>query len=265
MKHLLLAAVWLISASVVSTAFAGTWQDNFQGGGLVDWIIYEFEPPVVGNWDEEGGFLVGESLQGHLSFLQLKPRKPAGVNTDNWQYYTVKVLVRLESEPILPVDADFWQLDQFTVSGIMLHGRLDPGNYATAYIRYEPRGQAYFGYEIWDREGNREVGERGPYNVARRKWYILTASIHPLEPETLAFQIWVHNYVTGEELGPEEGILIVSDVERISTGGVALVVGGGRVSFDDFVVEGDSIPDGRPWSVSPSGLSAELWAELKSR
>ena len=201
-------------------------------------------------------------MPGHLSFLQLKPRKPAGVNTDNWQYYTVKVLIRLESKPVLPVDADWFQIDQFTVSGIMLHGRLDLGEYVLAFIKYERGDQAYFGYR--DGEGASNF-EEGPYNVAQGEWYILTASIHSPEPQIVNIRMRVHNYVTGEEMGPKEDMTIVSGAERNHTGGVALVFGGGVASFDDFVVEGDSIPDGRPWSVSPSGLSAQLWAELKSR
>ena len=86
-------------------------------------------------------------------------------------------------------------------------------------------------------------------------WYDLTATIETLEvSERITYQINGNPPATINWNG------------QINSGGVGLTVRDGRVAFDDFVVEGDSIPNGgngMPRSVSPAGLSTMTWADLK--
>ncbi len=240
---LIWAVVAAASALIVSTASAGAWHDDFERGGLDDWVIYNFDPGSE-SWDEKGGFVIGEiDLPGYMSLLQLKPRSPAGVDTDDWNNYTVKVKMRLESKP---------QDDQDTFFGLMLYDRLDLSQYHLILLEYH---QADVLAYIRTAEG---IGrDTFPLNVEQRVWYDLTASIETLEvSERVTYQVDDRPPVTVEWQG------------QVNSGGVALIVSDGRVSFDDFVVEGDSIPDGGnglPRSVSPAGLSTQLWAEIKSR
>ena len=240
---LIWAVVAAASALIVSTASAGAWHDDFERGGLDDWVIYNFDPGSE-SWDEKGGFVVGEmNLPEFSSLLQLKPRSPAGVDTDDWKNYTVKVKMRLESKP---------QDDQDTHFGLALYDRLDQNQYHLVLFEYH---QADILTAI--RIGNSAGRDTVPFNVEQGVWYDMTASIETLEDsERVTYQVDDHPPVTVEWQG------------QAHSGGVALVVGDGRVSFDDFIVEGDSIPDGGnglPRSVSPAGLSTQLWAEIKSR
>lgn len=240
---LIWAAVAAASAVIVSTASAGAWHDDFERGGLADWVIYNFDPGSE-SWDEKDGFVVGEiNLPGFISLLQLKPRSPAGVDTDDWNNYTVKVKMRLESKP---------QDNQDTSFGIALYDRLDLDQYHLVLFEYHQADILTF-----IRIGNGVGRDTAPFNVEQGVWYDLTVSIETLEDsERVTYQVDDRPPVTVEWQA------------QVNSGGVALVVGDGRVSFDDFVVEGDSIPNGgngRPRSVSPAGLSTQLWAELKSR
>ncbi|MDE0022520.1 MAG: hypothetical protein OXT69_14215 [Candidatus Poribacteria bacterium] len=240
---LIWAAVAAASALVVSTASAGAWYDDFERGGLADWIIYDFNRGA-GSWDEKGGFVVGEiNRAGSNSLLQLKPRRPAGVNTDDWSNYTVKVKMRLESKP---------RNNQNTSFGLALYDRHDLNRYH--YILFEYQQAEIITYI---RIGNSAGRNTVPFNVEQGVWYDLTASIETFEDtERVTFQVNDHRLMGTHWNG------------QVNSGGVALVVSDGRVSFDDFVVEGDSIPDGGnglPRSVSPAGLSTQLWAEIKRR
>ena len=242
-------SAWLVwagiaaAALIVSTASAGSWHDDFEGGGLDDWVIYNFDPGTE-SWDEKGGFVVGEiNLPQYMSLLQLKPRKPNDVDADDWNSYTVKVKMRLESKP---------QDDQTTYFGLLLYDRLDLEQYHHIRFEYQEAGIRAL---IVTAEG---VGrDLIPFNVERGVWYDLTATIETLEvTERVTYQVNDNPPVTLEWQG------------QVKSGGVALTVSDGRVSFDDFVIEGESIPDGGnglPRSVSPAGLSTQLWAEIKKR
>ncbi len=243
-------SAWLVgafvaaaSAWIVSTAFAGAWHDDFEGGGLEDWVIYNFDPGAE-SWDEEDGFVVGEIDQpGFISLLQLKPRQPAGVDTDDWQNYTVKVKMRLESEP---------EDGQNTSFGLMLYDHIEQDTFHWIFLEYH---QARVRMHI--RIGNAGGDDFFPFNVEQGVWYDVTATIETLDDsERVTFQVDDNPPFMTEWNG------------QAISGSVALIVGGGRVSFDDFVIEGDSIPNGGnglPRSVSPAGLAAQLWGDLKSR
>ncbi len=236
------ASAAVASAWIVSTAFAGAWHDDFKGGGLDDWVVYDFDPGAE-SWDEKDGFVVGEARPGHMSFLQLKPRKPADVDTDDWNNYTVNVKARLESKP------------RGVRFGLMLYDRLDIDQYNLAYLKFL---QANLAQIVTHSQGpgGLGLGIGGPLNLEHREgvWYDLTATIETLDDsERVTFTVEDHV------------ALEITSKRQLHSGGVGLIVSDGRVSFDDFVVEGDSIPDGQPWSVSPAGLSAQIWAELKSR
>ena len=251
-------SAWFICASIpaaaliVSTAAAGSWHDDFEGGGLDDWVIYNFDPEAE-SWEEEDGFVVGQIDQNpYLSLLSLKPLKPEGVNADEWRNYTVRVRMRMESEPREDQDAKF---------GIMLYDRLIQNQYHTILLEYHQAGIAASVRTAEGAEG-RET-ESSPFNVKRGVWYDLHATIETLDAgDRVVYQVNDNPPVTVEW-----------DGRQVQSGGVGLVISDGRFSYDDFVIEGDSIPDGgngqprsdHPTSVSPSGNAARLWAELKSR
>ncbi len=237
------ASIAAASAWIVSTASAGAWHDDFEGGGLEDWVIYNFDPGAE-SWDEEDGFVVGEiNLTTAWSLLQLKPRQPAGVDTDDWQNYTVKVKMRLESEP---------EDDQNARFGLALYDRIDQNMFHWIFFLYHQAG-----VQMHIRVGNGSGNDFFLFNVEQGVWYDVTATIETLDDsERITFQV------------DDNPPFMTEWNAQVVSGGVALIVSDGRVSFDDFVVEGDSIPNGgngQPRSVSPAGLSAQLWAELKSR
>lgn len=238
------AGIAAASAWIVSTASAGSWHDDFERGGLNDWVIYNFDPGSE-SWDEEDGFVVGEiDLAGYMSLLQLKPRRPAGEDPSDWNNYTVKVKMRLESKP---------QDNQNTFFGLMLYDRLDDlTQYHLLLLEYHEQDVLAF-IRTADAIGR----DPFPFNVEQDEWYDLEATIETLDDtERIVYQVNDSPPVTVEWPG------------QVKSGGVALVVSDGRVSFDDFVIEGDSIPNGGnglPRSVSPAGLSTQLWAEIKNR
>ena len=249
-------AAWLIcagiaaaSALIASTAAAGSWHDDFERGGLDDWVIYNFDPGSE-SWDEKDGFLVGEADPGHMSFLQLKPRKPEGVDAGDWKNYTVRVKMRLESKP---------RGGQYARFGLLLYDRLDMDLYRLVYLEYQQLNDAKIMTHIRSPRGSSEGGG-GPLNLELGVWYELAATIETLKSSENR-TIWLNNHVILK--GTME-----MPLNPLNSGGVGLIVSNGRASFDDFVVEGDSIPNGGnglPRSVSPAGLSTQLWAEIKKR
>ena len=183
------AFVAAASALVVSTVSAGAWHDDFERGGLADWVIYNFDPDFE-RWDEKDGFVVGETLDpGFLSLLQLKPRSPAGVDTNGWNNYTVKVKMRLESKP-----QDNQEDDQDAAFGLMLYDRFaDRVQYHFILFEYHQAQILTFLYT-----GNSALRDTVPFNVEQGVWYDMTASIETLEDsERVTHQVDDHPPVDG--------------------------------------------------------------------
>ena len=254
------AVIVAASALFFSTAMAGVWSDDFEEIGLHDWVVYNtfpqplppIVPPDEGRWDERDGFLVGESNQAlEISTLQLKPRSPHNVVTDAWNNYVVAVSARLDA----------------------VANEDDPGNTFFGVVLYDRRPQELYYVIVFEFEqdlilvGAATPDGMGmtvsPFDVGQGVWHRLTVKIETLEDsERIVYQVDREIPVRINNLWPDR------PGGRVSSGGVALVVSEGRVSFDNFAIWGDSIPDGGPsrgLSVSPSGRSAQLWAELKTR
>ena len=243
---------WVAAAALLAApCFAGQWYEDFEGGGLDDWVIYN-EAPEVESWEEVDGVLVGEIFSPNsYSILHLMPM---GEEPRTWKNYTVRVRMRAESAPVLENTSPFF--------GVLLYDfdlELNQFHQVIMYMRWQDvtaralgsDGYAYKSYLADVREG---------------VWYDLYASIQTLDDfDRMTFRMEEEvNPVTQEKRTIAEAA--INWPFQIRSGGVGLLVRDARVSFDDFVLEGPNIPNGGtggPWAVSPIGMAAQLWGDLK--
>ena len=231
---------WIVPAALLALpAFAGEWVDDFEDGVMSGWHIFNADLSVE-SWEEKDGVMTGQiNAEGFFSILQLLPE---GVDASQWKDYTVRVRMRLESEP---------NDDQNTAFGVMLYDHdLQLNQYHLCLLEYH--FQDVFAYIRTDAGAG---GSDVPFEVKQGVWYELMVSVETLEAsELIVFQV-----DGGEPVAVNWGA-------QIGSGGLGLIVSDGMVSFDDFSVQGDNIPDGGsklPTAVSPAGLSAQYWADLK--
>ena len=249
---------WIAAAALLAApCFGGQWFDDFEAGGLDDWNVFNQNPDgniqdpdgnIWGTWEKEDGVLVGQIFDpdSALTFLQLIP---SGANPAEWQNYTVRVSARMDSAPNAAAIPSF---------GVMLYdSNLDARR--RHYVRfYVDRQQILlltitelmYGYKIVQFEAEQGV------------WYDMYVSVQTLEDtDRITFR------VSDAENDIHTDTVTIDWPLQIGSGGVALVLRDARVSFDNFVLEGDNIPNGGtgdPWAVSPAGMAAQLWGQLKN-
>lgn len=226
---------------------AGTWYDDFESGGLDEWEIYA-EDPEFESWEEKDGVAAGQIFYDEpdvtvLSILQLKP---IGEDPSGWKNYTVRARMRLESEP---------QEDDTTLFGVIVYDRLDETMYHLCLLHFQ---ESSVWVHIRSSPDDRNT-EMFPFQVERKVWYNMTVRVETMEAsENVTVQI------------DDNPPMSVDWETKIESGGVGLVVGDSIVSFDDFELEGDNIPDGGPGFplqafVSPAGKAAQVWGKIKKQ
>ena len=232
-------ALVALTAFTALPSFAGSWHDDFEGGGLDDWTVYN-EDPGAELWEEENGIVFGEIfLPGFFSILQLTP---PGVDTERWENYTVKVRMRLETDEDDGNDTAF---------GVVLYDfDLDLNQYHLVLLQLHEQN-IYAGI----RTENGAGADSFPFETRQGVWYDLQASVETMgDSERITIQV------------DDNAPISFTWAAAVGSGGVGLAVSDARVSFDDFVVEGASISNGGnglPRAVSPIGMAAQLWGDLK--
>lgn len=244
MRILIQTALFTTAAAMALPSFAGVWSDNFENETLDGWEIYNFAEGIE-SWeqriDEEGNSVVTGWIEeaNSRSILELKPE---GADPKEWNNYTVRFRVRLDSELMDGINTHF---------GLWFYTNLENGYYHECTI-YPQRGRT----EIWSdtpgsiatfwRDGTFEAGV----------WYNIKVSIEAVDKarDRISFKI--------NDADP----IVVTWETLVKSGGIGLVIYYGTVSFDDFQLAGSSIPNGGDaLSVEPQQKSAQIWGKLKSR
>ncbi len=242
MRKLVKTAASAAAAMLVIQASAGTWHDDFEGGGLDDWVI--FASPEVAEWEErrvDGNGVVTGEIRGDFSISVLQLR-PDNVDTNKWTNYKVQARARMDSEI---------QDGELAIFGFSLYDHWDDITNLYCFARVQ--------------QGRQEVRFYNPQDFGvfwlRKEfedetWYDISAEVKTNAEtgrDTISFTI------------DDDDPLIVEWPGSIGFGGVGLAIGRGQFSFDDLTITGDSIPTGGegPLSVSPAGKAAQVWANLK--
>ncbi|MDE0022519.1 MAG: hypothetical protein OXT69_14210 [Candidatus Poribacteria bacterium] len=234
----------LTTAAIAATAFfaassvhAGMWVDDFEDSVMEDWQIYNPDPTVK-SWEEKDGVMTGQINVDGFTTLHLKPE---GEDTSVWSNYTVRARLRLNSDP---------QPGGSTSFGFAVYDRIEETMYHLCLLQYQDENVL-----LYIRIGNGIGFETFPMAFEPNVWYDLAVRIETDgDTETIIFRV-----DDGDTIG-------LTWQASIGSGGVGLLVEGGQVSFDNFSIEGDNIPDGghmAQTSVSPAGRAAQVWGEIK--
>lgn len=247
MRKLVKTAAFAAAAMLVIQASAGTWHENFEGG-LDDWEPFTdpqgADDPTQAVWKkrrELGNGIVTGEVHGPTLISTLRLRPP-NVDTNQWTNYTVQARARMDSRI---------QDGELAVFGFSLYDHWDAVTQQICLVRVE--------------QGLSEVrfytpNDFGVFRLLRafddRVWYDISATVET-DAETgkdrITFQV------------DDDDPLIVDWPASIGSGGVGLTIGRGVFSFDEVLIEGESIPTGGkgPLSVSSAGKAAQVWANLK--
>ena len=248
MRTLAKTAAIAAAAMLVIQASAGTWHEDFEGGGLGNWDGFTdpqgADDPTQAEWElrtEEGnGVLTGE-IHGATLFSVLRLRPP-NVDTTKWTNYTVQARARMDSEI---------QDGELAVFGFKLYDHFDNVSSMSCLARVQ---QGLSELRFYDPQ------DFGWYRLIRafeaKTWYDISAEVKTDEEngrDTVTFTV------------DDDDPIVIEWAGSIGSGGVGLAIGRGRFSFDDLLIAGDSIPTGGKGalSVSPAGKAAQVWANLK--
>lgn len=248
MRKLVKTAAFAVAAMLVIQASAGTWHEDFEGGGLDDWEAFTdpqgADDPTQAVWEERrelgNGIVTGE-IHGPTLFSTLRLRPP-NVDTNQWTNYTIQARARMDSRI---------QDGERAVFGFTLYDHWDAVTQLICLARVEQSLSEVRYYT---------PNDFGVFRLIRvfedMVWYDISATVETNEEtgkDRITFQV------------DNDKPLIVDWPASIGSGGVGLAIGRGVFSFDDVLIRGKSIPTGGkgPLSVSPAGKAAQVWANLK--
>jgi hypothetical protein len=218
---------------MVTSAQAGTYINNFDGGNLDNWTIFNFRGGVA-EWEIEDGVLVCRR--------PLEPSSSLLYGEESWGAYDIECDAKMVET--FPNAEGFYAIAlDLRVSNIG-----NAGSISDIWCVVCKYGGAY----IWAwRNGN--PGAKSAvkaFNLQLDRWYHLKATTNGNNFEF---------YIDGE--------LIASLSEsQHPTGRVGLTVNGAVAHFDNLVITGDDVPDSSNLTaISASGKLATTWGQLRSK
>jgi len=222
----------IVYCMVTSSAFAGTWKDDFEDGDFDGWEVFNPGPGEI--WDVENGELSGQYATGNgtYSVVQLEVE-----NAALWEDYSVVCKAKLVEN-----FANGWFGIFFRVTGGSGHG---------FYVNVGKK-KVLGRTAAWVKLSDVPL----PFDVLEDTWYELK-----MIAEGDHFEFYINNELTGA----------FDDGSRPS-GTVWLIVRNAHVHFDDVVITGPEIPDGGPgfvetpqpdFAVTPQSKIVTMWGSVK--
>jgi len=223
MKHIMVGLTLFL---LVTSAWAGTFKDNFDDGNMNGWT----EVGTGGTWKIENGELVIRIFGGTFGF---------GIGESTWRDYTVGVRLKLVKHLADPLWIEVASL-ALRFAGFPLGYGVGLGTFGATPKQLQvwyisPQGQGYNVKSV-------------PFEWNLDTWYDLKAVV-----EGDQFKYYVNDKL----------ILETTD-NTFPTGYVGIGVVGISViaHFDDFSVTGDDIPDNLV-AVSSKAKLATTWGQIK--
>ena len=230
-------AVLIMCSMSTLSAFAGTWSDGFEHPDLGEWEVhlYSGNQPV---WKVENGLLLAD--QSGFSI--------AWIGKDTWENYSVEAtVILLEERPCGPNTPCACE------AGIGMYCKIAPCQshfYLICTHLWDGRGAGVFAGVCngWGLFGATKFEAR---KVELGREYRLRMT----EEKNL-----IKCYLDGES--------VLEFNKSYTTGVAGPFIANAKVHFDDFVVDGDNIPDGGPGlrkAVKPQTRFTTTWAYIKQQ